>query len=63
MIQEVYPKTHATAYHLSGKVTLDSSMIYRKEGVNMGLPSISEYEIWRTDENAVRRAREVLEKL
>lgn len=63
VIQEVYPKTHATAYHMSGKVTLDSSMIYRKEGVNMGLPSISEYEIWRTDENAVRRAREVLEKL
>ena len=61
--REVYPETHATAYHMSGKVTLDSSMIYRKEGVNMGLPSISEYEIWRTDENAVRKAREVLEKL
>ncbi len=63
VIAEVYPKTHARAYHMSGKVTLDSSMTYRKEGVNMGLPSISEYEIWRTDEEAVRRARQVLEKL
>ncbi len=63
VISEVYPKTHATAYHMSGKVTLDSSMVYRKEGVNMGLPSISEYEIWRTDEEAVRKARQVLEKL
>lgn len=63
VIAEVYPKTHARAYHMSGKVILDSSMTYRKEGVNMGLPSISEYEIWRTDEEAVRRARQVLEKL
>ena len=63
VIREVYLKTHATAYHMSGKVTLDSSMVYRKEGVNMGLPSISEYEIWRTDEEAVRKARQVLEKL
>ena len=63
VISEVYPKTHATAYHMSGKVTLDSSMVYRKEGVNMGLPSISEYEIWRTDEEAVRKARQVLDRL
>jgi len=38
-------------------------MKYRKEGVNMGLPSISEYEIWRTDEEAVRKARQVLDRL
>ena len=38
----------APAFHMSGKVTLDSAMIYRKEGVNMGLPSISEFELWRT---------------
>ena len=63
VISEVYPKTHATAYHMSGTVTLDSSMVYRKEGVNMGLPSISEYEIWRTDEEAVRKARQVLDRL
>lgn len=48
---------------MSGKITLDSTMKYRKEGVNMGLPSISEYEIWRTDEEAVRKARQVLDRL
>ncbi|MDO4276099.1 MAG: copper homeostasis protein CutC [Eubacteriales bacterium] len=63
VIREVYPVTKAKAYHMSGKVTLDSPMQYRKEGVNMGLPYISEYEIWRTDENSIREARQVLEEL
>lgn len=63
VIREIYPVTGARAYHMSGKVTLDSPMIYRKEGVNMGLPSISEYEVWRTDENRIREARQVLEEL
>ena len=32
---------------MSGKVVTDSAMQFRKEGVNMGLPTFSEYEIWR----------------
>lgn len=63
VIREVYPKTGATAFHMSGKRTLDSSMEYRREGVNMGLPSLSEFEIWRTDEAAIREARQVLDEL
>lgn len=47
---------------MSGKKTLDSEMKYRKEGVNMGLPSLSEFEVWRTDENAIREARQVLDQ-
>lgn len=62
-IREVYPKTGARAYHMSGKVTLDSAMAYRKDEVNMGLPTISEYEVWRTDEQNIREARLVLEEL
>ena len=62
VIREVYPKTGATAFHMSGKKTLDSEMKYRKEGVNMGLPSLSEFEVWRTDENAIREARQVLDQ-
>ncbi len=62
-ISQVYPLTKATAYHMSGKVTLDSSMIYRKQGVNMGLPSLSEYEVWRTEESKIREAKQVLEEL
>ena len=63
MIEQLYPLTGATAYHMSGKTTLDSVMRYRKENVNMGLSEISEYEIWRTEEAAVRAARNVLEGL
>jgi copper homeostasis protein len=62
VIREVYPKTGVTAFHMSGKKTLDSEMKYRKEGVNMGLPSLSEFEVWRTDENAIREARQVLDQ-
>lgn len=63
VIQTLYPITKARAYHMSGKVTLDSAMRYRKEGVSMGIGSVSEYEIWRTDEEAIRKARNVLEGL
>ena len=63
VIREIYPLTNATAYHMSGKVTLDSSMDYRKEGVNMGPPSIGKYEIWRTEEAKICQARQVLEEL
>lgn len=61
-IRELYEKTGVRAYHMSGKTTLDSPMIYRKGGVHMGLSSLSEYEIWRTDEQKIRKAREVLER-
>ena len=62
-IEQLIPITGGTSYHLSGKVTLDSPMRYRKEDVSMGLPSLSEYEIWQTSENAVRAAAEVLERM
>ena len=48
---------------MSGKIVLDSRMVYRKEGVNMGLPSISEFEIFQTDPEKIRAARKVLETL
>jgi copper homeostasis protein len=35
-------------------------MKYRKEDVSMGLPSLSEYEIWQTSEEVVREAVKVL---
>ena len=60
VIEKLIPVTKGTSYHMSGKITLDSPMKYRKEGVSMGLPSLSEYEIWRTSESAVKEAVEVL---
>lgn len=62
-IRKMYPLTGAKAYHMSGKVTLDSVMDYRKEDVNMGLPMLSEFEVWRTDEEKIRDAKKVLEEL
>lgn len=61
IIEKLIPVTGGTSYHMSGKVTLDSPMKYRKSDVSMGLPSLSEYEIWQTSEDAVKAAVEVLE--
>ena len=45
---------------MSGKITLDSPMKYRKEDVSMGLPSLSEYEIWQTSEELVKKEIDIL---
>ncbi len=50
----------AGAFHMSGKVTLDSPMAYRRPGVPMGLPGISEYELYRTSAEKVRQAKAAL---
>ena len=62
VIEKLMPETKGTSYHMSGKITLDSPMRYRKEDVSMGLPSLSEYEIWQTSEENVRIAVKVLEE-
>ena len=59
VIEKLISETKGTTYHMSGKITLDSKMKYRKEDVSMGLPSLSEYEIWQTSEAVVRAAVEV----
>ncbi len=59
-IREAIPA--AGSFHMSGKKTLESGMLYRKQGVSMGLPSFSEFEVWRTDEQRIREAREELNK-
>lgn len=61
VIEKLIPETRGTSYHMSGKITLDSPMRYRKEEVSMGLPSLSEYEVWQTSEVAVSEAVEVLQ--
>ncbi len=50
-----------SCFHMSGKMVLPSAMRYRREQVHMGLPGLSEYEYFKTDEKAISRAREVLE--
>lgn len=63
VIEELAPLTGATSFHMSGKVTLDSPMTYRKEDVSMGLPLVSEYTLWQTSSEAVRKARTVLDSI
>lgn len=61
-IRELIPATGAGSYHMSGKVVLDSGMVYRREEVSMGVPGMGEYEIFRTSEAKIREAREVLDE-
>ena len=50
-IQEIHDHTGIITFHTTGrKGPVDSGMVYRKSTVSMGLPSLSEYELWRTDE-------------
>lgn len=54
-IQRIHEETGIVVFHGTGRrAPLDSSMRYRKESVSMGLPSLSEYEIWQTDERELR---------
>lgn len=62
-VEYLYQKTGLHAYHMSGKKILNSAMKYRRMGVCMGLPSISEYELMSTDEDKVREVKELLERL
>ena len=62
-IATIHHETGCTSFHLSGKIVIDSPMVFRRDEVKMGLPSLSEFERWQTDAMAVSAAREVLEKL
>ena len=53
----------ARAYHMSGKAELESRMVFRREGVPMGLPGLDEWHIQQTDTASVRAARQVLDDL
>ena len=52
----------ARAFHMSGKMELESAMIFRREGVPMGLPGLDEWHIQQTDREAVAAARRALEE-
>lgn len=65
---ENIPMLHAftgiRSFHTSARRgAVDSGMIYRKESVSMGLPSLSEYELWRTDEEEFRACAQAVHRL
>lgn len=62
MIESLIREIHASGFHMSGKEKLASAMKYRNEQVNMGLPGLGEFDIFRTEEGQIRRAKQALRK-
>ena len=58
--REAFPE--ASAFHMSGKQDIPSKMVFRREGVPMGIPGFDEWHLQQTDEEAVRLAREALRR-
>lgn len=56
--RETFPQ--ANAFHMSGKMDVESGMVFRREGIPMGIPGFDEWHIQQTDEEAVRAAKEAL---
>ena len=57
--REAFPQ--ARAFHMSGKADTESGMLFRREGVPMGLPGLDEWHIPQTSEAAIRAARMALD--
>lgn len=57
--RESYPLSRA--FHMSGKADMESGMVFRREGVPMGLPGLDEWHIPQTSEAAIRAARMALD--
>lgn len=51
-----------SAFHMSGKRNVESKMIFRRDGVPMGIPGLDEWHIPQTDEEAVRQAKLALDQ-
>lgn len=63
IIAELFDYTRVSDYHMSGKITRDSQMTYRNKEVHMGISSMSEFDIWETDECKIREARIILDRV
>lgn len=53
--KDAYPQ--ARAFHMSGKVEVESGMRFRREGVPMGIPGLDEWHIPQTSQQNIRDAR------
>ena len=63
-IRDIHARAGVRVFHTSGrKGPVDSGMVYRKPTVSMGLPSLPEYELWRTDEEEFRACAETVHSL
>ena len=63
-IRAIHDATGICIFHTTGRgAPLDSGMVYRKESVSMGLPSLSEYEIWQTDPQEFAACAQIVHSL
>ena len=57
-IRKEFPASRA--FHMSGKTDIESGMIFRREGVPMGIPGFDEWHIPQTSAEAIALARNAL---
>ena len=57
VIRKIKAKTNVTSFHLSGKIKIESKMIYRNQNVNMGIANLNEYENWVTSVDIIKEAK------
>ena len=62
-IPQIYAAAGIRHFHLSGKRTEPGPMVYRREGVPMGLPMASEFDRQYTSPDAVKEAATVVHGL
>ena len=63
-IQQIHHETGIRTFHTTGRrAPLDSGMTYRKSTVSMGLPTLSEYEVWQTDPEEFARCAAIIHGL
>ena len=61
-IAELIKRTKTKSFHMSGKTIIESIMKYRNPDVFMGLPGISEYKKYQTDEKIIKQVVEILQR-
>ncbi len=57
--KEQFPQ--ARAFHMSGKIDVESGMIFRREGIPMGIPGLDEWHIQQTGTDNIRAARQAVD--
>lgn len=57
--KERFPQ--ARAFHMSGKTDIESGMVFRREGIPMGIPGLDEWHIQQTGEDKIRAARHAID--
>ncbi|MEZ4999534.1 MAG: copper homeostasis protein CutC [Bacteroidales bacterium] len=61
-IADIINKTNASEYHLTGRKTVDSRMIFRKNDIYMGgIPQTPEYTRKYADHETIKKVRDILD--